>query len=53
MGERAHPRAGLSVERALRARDVNRPTAEDLAEAEQTIQLVRTSWRPPPNEPKR
>lgn len=38
----------LSLSAALRARDVNRPTDEDIAEAERDIVLVRRHWRPPP-----
>jgi len=32
---------------ALRARDVARPTAEDLAAAERSITVVRRHWQPP------
>jgi hypothetical protein len=32
---------------ALRARDVARPTAEDLAAAERTVVVVRRQWQPP------
>jgi hypothetical protein len=35
---------------ALRARDVARPTAEDLAAAEQSVTVVRRHWQPPPTE---
>ena len=35
---------GLS--RAMRARDVNRPTEEDIAEAERDLVIVRRHWRP-------
>jgi hypothetical protein len=38
----------LGVSGALRGRDVNRPTDEDLTEAEQTVAIVRRNWRPPP-----
>jgi hypothetical protein len=31
----------------LRARDVNRPTEEDLAEAERDVAIVRRNWQPP------
>jgi hypothetical protein len=34
--------------RAMRARDANRPTEADLAEAEQEVVLVRRHWKPPP-----
>ena len=36
----------VSVERALRARDVNRPTAADLEAAEREVTIVRRDWRP-------
>jgi hypothetical protein len=39
-----HSQVGLSG--ALRARDVNRPTDDDLAEAERTLVIVRRNWRP-------
>jgi hypothetical protein len=32
---------------AARARDMNRPTAEELLEAEREVQVVRRNWRPP------
>jgi hypothetical protein len=32
---------------AARARDINRPTAEELLEAERDVQVVRRNWRPP------
>jgi hypothetical protein len=37
----------LGVSGALRGRDVNRPTEEDLAEAEREVQVVRRHWTPP------
>jgi hypothetical protein len=37
----------VGVEGALRARDVNRPTAAELAEAERTVVIVRRNWKPP------
>jgi hypothetical protein len=37
----------LGVSGALRGRDVNRPTEEDLAEAEQSVVIVRRHWTPP------
>jgi hypothetical protein len=37
----------LGVDGALRGRDVNRPSADDLAEAEQTVTIVRRHWKPP------
>jgi hypothetical protein len=36
----------LGVSGALRGRDVNRPTEEDLAEAEETLVIVRRHWTP-------
>jgi hypothetical protein len=33
---------------ALRGRDVNRPTEEDLADAERDVVIVRRHWQPPP-----
>jgi hypothetical protein len=33
--------------RAMRARDANRPTEADLAQAEQEVALVRRHWKPP------
>jgi len=30
----------------MRARDVNRPTDDDLAEAEREITIVHRNWRP-------
>jgi hypothetical protein len=39
--------SALGVEGALRARDVNRPTAADLEAAEAEVQLVRRHWTPP------
>jgi hypothetical protein len=37
----------LGLSGALRARDVNRPSEEDLAAAERSIVLVRRNWKPP------
>lgn len=37
----------LGPVRAMRARDANRPTADDLAEAEQDVVIVRRHWKPP------
>jgi hypothetical protein len=37
----------VGVSGALRARDVNRPTEEDLAEAERNLVIVRRNWKPP------
>jgi hypothetical protein len=34
---------------ALRARDLNRPTDEDLANAERDVVIVRRNWKPPAN----
>ena len=36
----------VSVGAALRARDAARPTEENLAEAEQTLAIVRRNWTP-------
>jgi hypothetical protein len=36
----------LRPAKAMRARDVNRPTDEDLAEAQRTVSLVRRNWTP-------
>ena len=33
-------------DQAMRARDVDRPSAADLAEAEQTLRVVHRNWRP-------
>jgi len=38
--------SSLGVSGALRGRDVNRPTEEDLAEAERDIVIVRRNWKP-------
>jgi len=37
----------LGVSGALRGRDVNRPTEQDLAEAERETVIVRRNWKPP------
>ena len=37
----------LGVDGALRGRDVNRPTEEDLAQAERDVVIVRRNWKPP------
>jgi hypothetical protein len=42
----------LGVSGALRGRDVNRPTEQDLAEAEQNVVIVRRHWQPPADGPK-
>ena len=39
-------RSQVGVSGALRARDVNRPTEEDLAAAEAQLVIVRRNWRP-------
>jgi len=39
----------VGVSGALRARDLNRPTAEDLAAAEREVVIVRRHWQPPAN----
>lgn len=36
----------LGVSAALRGRDVNRPSTENLAEAERNVVIVRRNWRP-------
>ncbi|MGI8879305.1 MAG: hypothetical protein ACR2KJ_02095 [Jatrophihabitans sp.] len=36
----------VGVDGALRARDVNRPTEEELAQAEHDTVIVRRNWRP-------
>lgn len=40
-------RSQLGVGGALRGRDVNRPTDEDLAAAERNVVIVRRNWKPP------
>lgn len=40
-------RSQVGVSGALRARDVNRPTAQDLADAEDEVVIVRRNWKPP------
>jgi hypothetical protein len=37
----------LGVSGALRARDVDRPTEDDLAAAERDLVIVRRNWKPP------
>jgi hypothetical protein len=37
----------VGVGGALRARDLNRPTEEELADAEQNLVIVRRHWQPP------
>lgn len=37
----------LTISAALRARDASRPSAADLAEAEERVVLVRRNWVPP------
>jgi hypothetical protein len=41
-------RSQLGVSGALRGRDVNRPTDDDIAEAERDIVIVRRNWKPAP-----
>lgn len=41
-------RSQVGVSGALRARDVNRPTDDDLAQAERDLVIVRRNWTPPP-----
>nr|WP_204297444.1 hypothetical protein [Actinoplanes capillaceus] len=43
----------VSVGAALRARDASRPTEEDLAEAEQSLPIVRRNWLPREELPRR
>jgi hypothetical protein len=38
----------VGVSRALRARDVNRPTDDDIAAAERDLVLVHRNWKPKP-----
>lgn len=38
----------LGVSAAVRGRDVNRPTEEDIAEAERDVEIVRRHWQPAP-----
>lgn len=45
-------RSQIGVGGALRARDVNRPTDEDLAEAEASVEIVRRHWTPGADAPK-
>lgn len=40
-------RSQVGVSGALRARDVNRPAEEDLAEAERDVVVIRRNWKPP------
>ncbi|MHA3704369.1 hypothetical protein ACXR2U_19525 [Jatrophihabitans sp. YIM 134969] len=42
-------RTALSPSAALRARDLDRPTPEDLARAEAELTIVRRNWTPPPS----
>jgi len=39
----------LGVSGALRGRDVNRPTEQDLADAERDVVIVRRNWKPEPS----
>ncbi len=39
-------RSQVGVSRALRARDVNRPTDEELADADRDVAIVRRNWKP-------
>jgi hypothetical protein len=38
----------LGVDGALRGRDVNRPTEQDLADAERDVVIIRRNWQPSP-----
>jgi hypothetical protein len=40
-------RSQVGVSGALRARDVDRPTADDLAAAERDVVIIRRNWTPP------
>jgi hypothetical protein len=46
-------RSQVGPEGALRARDVNRPTDEELAAAEDEVVIVRRHWTPPASPPAR
>ncbi|SDJ36282.1 hypothetical protein SAMN05444157_3006 [Frankineae bacterium MT45] len=39
-------RTQVSLSKAARARDINRPTEQELAEAERDVTIVRRNWRP-------
>jgi hypothetical protein len=41
-------RSQLGISGALRGRDVNRPTDDDIAEAEREVVIVRRHWKPAP-----
>jgi hypothetical protein len=41
-------RSQVGVSGALRARDVNRPTEQDLADAERDVVIVHRNWKPAP-----
>ena len=43
----------VSVIAAMRARDASRPTDEDLATAEESLQIVRRGWVPRDELPRR
>jgi hypothetical protein len=42
----------LGVSGALRGRDVDRPTDDDIADAEANLVIVRRHWTPPPDSAK-
>jgi hypothetical protein len=44
-------RSQLGVSRALRARDVNRPSEAELAQAERDTVIVRRNWTPADGSP--
>jgi hypothetical protein len=44
-------RSAIGVQGALRGRDVNRPTDQELADAERDIQIVRRNWKPRTDQP--
>ena len=43
----------VGVSGAMRARDLNRPTPEDLATAERDLVIIRRQWQPPETESNR
>jgi hypothetical protein len=42
-------RSQIGVGGALRARDVNRPSEQDLAEADRDVVIIRRNWKPEEN----
>jgi hypothetical protein len=43
----------LGVSGALRGRDVDRPTDDDIADAQANLVIVRRHWTPPPDNAKK